>query len=106
MESSLVLIIAAAVVLVVGWIIFKFFFRLLKHFVIALILAVIVAIAWYQPWNIFTPPQDPNIGKMTYGAISGNYLGKIVANDTQDNSWIIERNGIKTKYPKGRVVIK
>lgn len=100
------LIVAAVAALVVGWMIFKFAFRLLKHFIIALVLAVIVAVAWYQPWNIFAPPQDPNMGKMAYGAISGNYLGKIVANDVQDNSWIIERNGIKTKYAKGKVILK
>lgn len=106
MEPSIPLAIAAVVLLIVGWVIFKFFFRLLKHFILATILAVIVAIAWYQPWNFLTPAKDPNIGKFAYGVSSGNFVGVVVADDKDDNSWVVEKGGMKTKYAKGRVVLK
>jgi hypothetical protein len=103
MESSLYLVVGAVVLLAVGWVIFKFFARLLKHFILAIILGVIVAMFWYPPDS--TRP-DPNIGKFAYGVHSGNFLGVIVANDKDEGSWIVEKSGMKMKYPKSKVVIK
>jgi uncharacterized membrane-anchored protein YitT (DUF2179 family) len=103
MESPLYLAAAVVLLLLVGWFIFKFFFRLLKHFILAAILAVVVALFWYQP---FSTPQDPNIGKFAYGTSSKNFLGVVVANDKEDGSWIVEKSGIRMKYPKSKVILK
>ena len=103
MESPLYLILAAVVLLGIGWVLFKFFTRLLKHFILAIILGVLVAMFWYRPSSL---PPDPNIGKFAYGVNSGNFLGVIVANDKDDGSWIIEKSGMKMKYPKSKVIIK
>ncbi len=103
MDSSLYLVVGAVVLLIVGWVIFKFFTRLLKHFIFAIVLGVTVALLWYRPDS--TRP-DPNIGKFAYGVNSGNFLGVIVANDKDDGSWIVEKSGMKMKYPKSKVVIK
>lgn len=103
MDSSFYLIGGAVVLLIIGWMIFKFFTRLLKHFIFATILGVTVAMFWYQPTS--TRP-DPNIGKFAYGVNSNNFLGVIVANDKDDGSWIVEKSGMKMKYPKSKVIIK
>lgn len=103
MESWMLIAGGAAVLLIAGWAIFKFFTRLLKHFIFAVIFSVVVAMFWYPPTS--TRP-DPEIGKMAYGVNSGNFLGVIVANDKDGGSWIIEKSGMKMKYPKSKVLIK
>lgn len=103
MESSLFTIGAAIVLLVVGWVIFKFFFKLLKHFILAIILAAVVAFFWYQP---FSPTKDPNIGKFAYGTGSNSFLGVVVANDKEGGSWIVEKSGMRMKYSKSKVLLK
>lgn len=103
MEPSLYLVGGAVVLLIIGWMIFKFFARLLKHFILAVVLGVIVAVFWYQPQPA---PSDPNVGKFAYGVNSNNFLGVIVANDKEGGSWIVEKSGMKTKYPKSKVIIK
>ncbi|HEX4950198.1 MAG TPA: hypothetical protein VFZ34_26260 [Blastocatellia bacterium] len=103
MDSSLYIIVGAIVLLVIGWVIFKFFFRLLKHFILAIILGVTVALFWYQPYS---SRPDPNIGKFAYGVNSNNFLGVIVADDKEGGSWIVEKSGMKMKYPKSKVLLK
>jgi uncharacterized membrane-anchored protein YitT (DUF2179 family) len=103
MESPLLLAGIALVLLFIGWVLFKFFFRLLKHFILAVVLAVIVALFWYQP-NATRP--DPNIGKFAYGTVSNSFLGVVVANDKEDGSWIVEKSGMRMKYPKSKVILK
>lgn len=103
MESWILIAVGAVALLIIGWTIFKFFTRLLKHFIIAIILGVTVAMFWYQPTS--TRP-DPNIGKFAYGVNSNSFLGVIVANDKEDGSWIVEKSGMKMKYPKSKVIIK
>lgn len=103
MESPLYLAAAVILLLIVGWIIFKFFFKLLKHFILAVILAVVVAMFWYQP---FATKPDPNIGKFAYGTVSNSFLGVVVANDKEGGSWIVEKSGIRTKYSKSKVILK
>lgn len=103
MDSALYLALAGVVLLIIGWVLFKFFARLLKHFILAVILAVTVALFWYQPT---TTRPDPNLGKFAYGVNSNSFLGVIVANDKDDGSWIVEKSGMKMKYPKSKVIIK
>jgi 4-amino-4-deoxy-L-arabinose transferase-like glycosyltransferase len=103
MESPLLLAGIVLVLLFIGWVLFKFFFRLLKHFILAVVLAVIVALFWYQP---FSARPDPNIGKFAYGTVSNSFLGVVVADDKENGSWIIERSGMRTKYPKNKVILK
>jgi uncharacterized membrane-anchored protein YitT (DUF2179 family) len=103
MESPLYLAGAVIVLLIVGWIIFKFFFKLLKHFLFAVILAVVVAMFWYQP---FSTKPDPNIGKFAYGTVSNSFLGIVVADDKENGSWIVEKSGMRMKYPKSKVLLK
>ncbi len=103
MESSVFMVAAAIVLLVVGWVLFKFFFKLLKHFLLAVILAVVVALLWYQP---FFTTKDPNLGKFAYGTVSNSYLGVVVANDKENGSWIVEKSGMRMKYPKSKVLLK
>lgn len=105
MESPLYLVAGALVLLIIGWVIFKFFFKLLKHFIMAAILAAAIGVFYYQPWNNFSPTKDPNIGKFVYGLSSSNFLGVVVGDDGE-NSWIVEKSGLKMKYAKGRVVLK
>ncbi|MFN7926687.1 MAG: hypothetical protein U0Y68_01885 [Blastocatellia bacterium] len=103
MESPLLLAGAAVAVLVVGGLLFKFFFKLLKHFILAVILAVIVAALWYQP---FSTPKDPNLGKFAYGTVSNSFLGVVVADDKANGSWVVEKSGMRMKYPKSKVLLK
>ncbi len=103
MDSSLYIAGAVLVALIVGWVIFKFFARLLKHFIFAIILGVTVALFWYQP---STSRPDPNVGKLAYGVNSNNFLGVIVANDKDDGSWIVEKSGMRMKYAKSKVILK
>jgi hypothetical protein len=103
MESPLYIAGAGLVLLIIGLVIFKFFARLLKHFILALILGVTVALFWYQP---STSPPDPSIGKLAYGLNSNNFLGVVVANDKDDGSWIVEKSGMRMKYPKSKVILK
>ena len=103
MDSPVYIAVAAVFVLVVGWVIFKFAIRLLKHFIFAIILAVIVAVFWYAPSS---SKPDPNIGKFAYGTISNSFLGVVVANDKDDGSWIVEKSGLRMKYPKSKVLLK
>lgn len=94
---------AAIVLLVVGGVIFKFFFKLLKHFLLAIILAIVVAVFWYQPFSL---SKDPNLGKFAYGTISNSFLGVVVADDKENGSWIVEKSGMRMKYPKSKVLLK
>lgn len=103
MESPLLLAGAAIAVLIVGGLLFKFFFKLLKHFILAVILAVVVALLWYRP-DFSTP--NPNLGKFAYGTISNSFLGVVVADDKEGGSWIVEKSGQRMKYPKSKVVLK
>lgn len=103
MDSPVYIAVGILVLFIIGWVIFKFFFRLLKHFILAIILAVTVALLWYQP---STSRPDPNLGKLAYGVNSNNFLGVVVANDKEDGSWIVEKSGMRMKYAKSKVILK
>jgi hypothetical protein len=105
--TLIAVIVGAAVLLGLGWVLLKFFFRVAKHIIIAVVLGVAVMLCWYQPWNLNRAAQNPNIGKAAYAATTGNYLGKIVGADDREGEWIVERpGGYHTKYPKSKVNVK
>ncbi len=100
--------IGVVVLLVVFWLVWKFFFKLFKHFLIILILGGIFAgVYWYrnQP-----PPKNPAIGKHAYLTENGKYLG-VVEGQGEDNRrgevWITRIPGDHQKmYGKSRVTLR
>ncbi len=52
----------------------KFFFRLLKHIIIATVIGVVVMFGWYYSLQ---PTPNPNIGKHAYHTKTGDYLGEV-----------------------------
>jgi len=98
----------AVVLLVFLWLVWKFFFKLFKHFIIILILGGIFAGAyWYRSQP---PPKNPAIGKHAYLTENGKYLG-VVEGQGDDNRrgevWITRAPGEHQKmYGKTRVTLK
>jgi hypothetical protein len=92
------------------WVVWKFFYALFKHVLVALFIAAIGSGIYYYVMSQPPPPKDPNVGKHAYGASSGRYLGEIEAaqNDPQSGAvWIIRQpGGQQTKIAKARVVVK
>jgi hypothetical protein len=86
----------------------KLLLRLLKHAVIAAVIAAAALLIWYR--GVLRPARDPNIGKRAYLATNDQYLGVVVgaATDTDlGEVWVVEPpSGYKTKYRKSRVVLK
>jgi len=104
--TLIAVIVSAVVLLGLGWVLLRFFFRVAKHIIIAVVIGVAVMLFWYQPWNL-NRAQNPNIGKAAYAATTGKYLGKIVGSDEREGEWIVERSGgYHTKYPKSKVNVK
>jgi hypothetical protein len=96
------------ILIAVLWLIWKFFYTIFKHVLIALFLAAIGSGVYY--YLMRPPPKDPNIGKFAYSSNSGRYLGVIegAAEDSQLGAvWIVRpTGGYPTKYSKGRIVLK
>lgn len=92
------------------WVVWKFFYTLFKHVLVALFIAAIGSGVYYYMMYQPPPPKDPNVGKHAYGASSGRYLGEIEAaqNDPQSGPvWIIRQpGGQQTKLAKTRVIVK
>jgi hypothetical protein len=103
---------AIGLLLLVGllWVVWKFFYALFKHVLIALFIAAIGSGIYYYVMYQAPPAKDLNVGKHAYGASSGRYLGEIEAsqNDPQSGPvWIIRQpGGQQTKIAKARVVVK
>lgn len=99
---------AALLMLVFFWIVWKFFFKLLKHFIIILILGGLFAgVYWYRS---LPPAKNPAIGKHAYLTESGKYLG-IVEGEGEDPRrgavWNIRfPGGHPMMYGKTRVKLK
>ncbi len=99
--------IGIVVVLVFLWLVWKFFFSLLKHFIILLILgSLFVGVYWYRS----LPPKNPSIGKHAYLIENGKYLG-VVEGQSEDprrgDVWITRAPGEHQKmYGKSRVTLK
>ncbi len=51
MTATLSTAIAVFFVLIAGWFIAKFFFKVLKWFIMLVVAGVIAAMLWYQPWT-------------------------------------------------------
>jgi energy-coupling factor transporter transmembrane protein EcfT len=96
------------ILLVILWIVWKFFFNFLKHVIFALILGGLLAGFYY--FRLQSPPRDPNIGKHAYGTVTGKYLG-VVEGQGEDNQrgpvWVVRIPGDYPKmYPKSRIILK
>ncbi|MCW5967054.1 MAG: hypothetical protein KIT57_00945 [Blastocatellales bacterium] len=103
MESAPWTVIAAiAVAVVLLGILARFFFRLLKHLLFALIIGVIAAFIWVQMQP--SAPVNPSIGKRAYSSVNGEFVGTVVASGEDPKLgavWIIQQpGGYKVKYPK------
>lgn len=106
---TLLILIAIALVLVaLGWVVVRFFFRLIKHILLALILGAVLAFGWYYMF-LYTP-RDPNIGKRAYVTATDQYLGEVMGSSNDDQLgpvWIIKSpSGYPTKYRKSRLTLK
>lgn len=90
------------------WVVWKFFFGMLKHILILLILGGIIAGGVW--WRMQPPPKSPVIGKHAYMTESGKYLG-VVEGEGDDPRrgpvWNIRFPGDHPKmYGKSRVTLK
>ena len=91
------------------WLVWKFFYTLFKHVLVALFLAAIGSGIYYYVMNQ-APPKDPHIGKHAYSARAGNYFGAIEGAQDDPRSgpvWVIRQpDGHLTKIAKTRVLVK
>ncbi len=106
---TLLIIIAGALVIVgLGWVVVRFFFRLIKHILIAVILGAVLAFGWY--YLFLYAPRDPNIGKRAYVTTTDQYVGEVIASGNDDQLgpiWIVKSpSGYPTKYRKSRLTLK
>jgi hypothetical protein len=94
-------------VIILLWVVWKFFSKLFKFFAIALIAVV----AWAGIYILRTQSaRDPSIGKHAYLTENGKYLG-VVEGAGEDNQrgrvWIIRPPGrYPLMYSKTRVTLK
>jgi uncharacterized membrane protein YraQ (UPF0718 family) len=103
MESAPWTVIAAvAVAVVLLGALARFFFRLLKHLLIAVIIGVLAAFIWVQMQP--SAPVNPSIGKRAYSSANGEFVGTVVASGEDPKMgavWIIRQpGGYEVKYPK------
>lgn len=86
----------------------RFFFRLLKHLIIAIIIGVVAAFVWYQMQP--RPVVDPAIGKRAYSSANGQFVGTVVGTGTDrqmgDILIIQQPGGYKVKYPKSFLLLR
>lgn len=105
--TKLSLAIGALLILGLLWVVWKFFTSLLKHVLIALILAAVGSgIYWYR----LQPERNPAIGQHAYLKDNGKYLG-IVEGTGEDSQrgdvWAIRLPGGYPKmYTRTRVILK
>jgi hypothetical protein len=111
MDKQTIIIAAVIGLLAVSavlWFVWKVYFRLFKHFLIALLIGLAGAAIYY--YRSLPPPPDPSLGKHAYLSASGKYLG-VVEGQGEDNRrgpvWIIRPpGGYQVIYAKSRVVLK
>ena len=98
------MIIAGVLVLVaLGWVVVRFFFRLIKHIIIAVILGAVLTFGWYYLF-LYTP-RDPNIGKRAYLTATGQYVGEVIG--SKNNDWVVKSpSGYPNNYSKSRITLK
>ncbi len=109
LDSTKLLILGGALVLlVIFWLVWKFFFSMVKHLIILVLLGGIFAgVYWYRS---LPPPKNPAFGKHAYLTDSGKYLG-IVEGEGEDPRrgavWNIRLpGGYPLMYGKSRVTLK
>lgn len=90
------------------WVAWKFFFGMVKHILILMVLGGIIAGGVW--WRMQPPPKNPVIGKHAYMTESGKYLG-VVEGEGDDPRrgavWNIRFPGDHPKmYGKSRVTLK
>lgn len=96
------IIVAIAVLIGLLALVARFFFRLLKHIIVAVVVGVVIAFIWVQ----MQPgvPVNPLIGKRAYSSANGQFVGTVVASGTDSklgDILIIEQpGGYRVKYPK------
>lgn len=101
------LVVVPLILLVLLWLVWKFFSKLFKYFVVAFIVVAIGAgIYLYR----MIPHRNPAVGKHAYLTESGKYLG-VVEGSGQDNQrgdvWIVRPPGrYPVMYGKSRVTLK
>ncbi len=106
--TKLMIIGGALATLVFLWLVWKFFFSLLKHFLIILLLGAIFAgVYWYRSR---IPDRPSSVGKHAYMTETGKYLG-VVEGEGEDNRrgpvWNIRFPGSHPRmYSKSRVTLK
>ncbi len=105
--ETIYLVIAGILLIGVCIVVAKFFFRLLKHILIAAILGAALMFFWYYATR---PVPNPNIGKHAYHTKTGDYLGEVTGegNDPQRGPvWVIKQpDGMPTSYRKTTVTLK
>lgn len=96
--------IVVAIAVLIGFIalVARFFLRLLKHIIIAVVFGVVVAFVWVQMQP--DAPVNPLIGKRAYSSANGQFVGIVVASGADSklgDVLIIEQpGGNRVKYPK------
>jgi hypothetical protein len=100
--------VGALVLLLLLWLVWKFFSKLFKYAVLGLLLGAAGAAYFY--YRSLPPPPPDYVGKHAYGLITGRYLG-VVEGQGEDKQrgpiWIVRlQGGYPTMYPKSRVALK
>ncbi|MFN7946148.1 MAG: hypothetical protein U0Z53_12410 [Blastocatellia bacterium] len=101
------LIVGGIVALGLFIIVAKFFFRLLKHLIIAVVLGFVLMFFWYASSR---QPRNPNIGKHAYVTRTGEYLGEVAGETTDPKRgpvWIVKPpDQPPTSYKKSAVTLR
>ena len=74
--SSVLLGIGVLIALGILWAVWKFFFSLFKHVLLAVLLGAVGSAVYYY-YRSSPSPREPNFGKHAYSKISGQYLGVV-----------------------------
>lgn len=107
--TKLLIVGGALLLLLFLWVIWKFFFSMLKHVLIIVILGgLFVGFYWYRTHS--SPTKNPAIGKHAYMTESGKYLG-VVESEGEDARrgavWGIRYPGAYPRmFAKSRVTLK
>jgi hypothetical protein len=84
LTMKVALVIGAVLLIGLLWVVWKFFAKVFKHFVILLVLSAAGVTFFYFRNRSFTPPPPPYVGKHAYMKESGEYIG-VVENQAEDS---------------------
>jgi len=106
------LAIGAVLLIALLLLVWKFFAKLFKHVVIALVISALGSMLFiYLRYGSSSPRPRPDIGKHAYMKESGEYIGEVVG-ESEDSRrgkvWVIRPLGSLNvlKYSKLRVMLK